>query len=201
MGRTISRTLLVCASVLVAALGAGGCCFGGGASCDPDSYVGHCEGRRYSVCRSERGYGFDFGSHVLEGECAADEECIDLGRSQVGCALAPATTCNPETFVGRCLGQTPVVCTSLSSWITGSYEVRGSACTGAYACVVDEGDATCLPTGGPPCPVDPSLGLGCVGNDVVACTPTASGGYVESFRQTCEHGCDPGGPPLGAHCR
>lgn len=176
-----------------------GCCFGGGASCDPNTYVAHCSGQRFSFCNHEVGYGFDFGSHLVEGDCAADEECLDLGMNQVGCALRPAQTCNPETFVGRCEGQSLIVCTAPSNLITENYVVRGSTCPANSTCAVIERNATCVPTSGPPCPLPAPQMNACVGNDVVVCTQGVGSATFESFRGICPSGCvEENG---FAHCR
>lgn len=158
--------------------------------CDASTYVGGCDGQRYSVCFRSSGVWTGEVEELIEGECAADEVCVEEGRNAAGCVLAPATRCDPDQHVGRCAGATPVVCTSPTSWIDESYEVRGSPCGQGSLCIVSEAGAGCSETVSEACPLPAGTEFGChAGNHVSCWLSPIEGRWVVAGGRTCEHDC------------
>lgn len=83
---------------------------------------------------------------AIEGQsCAAEEECLDLGRGRVGCVVPPARPCEPASFSGRCLGGGPTICARPDGFIESWYEVEGPPCTEPWrVCEMVHGLPTCV---------------------------------------------------------
>jgi hypothetical protein len=129
--------------VALLALFGSGCCGGFGETCDPETYVAHCDGAGYRDCQWGHAYGFDTGHHLAYTACLEGDACVDRGQGEVGCVRAPATPCDRETFVGRCEGDVPIQCAP-SDRLAPSYELAEPACSTDRVCAVVEGVARCV---------------------------------------------------------
>ena len=131
---------------LIASLFTAGCCFGGGWNeCDSSSHVGGCRGNHFAYCLRTSSPWTGEVEELMEGDCAADEVCVEPSPGMPGCVVAPATPCEQGQPGGRCDGDRPVLCMSPNSWITDSYLVHNAPCTNGWSCRVEEGYAACAP--------------------------------------------------------
>lgn len=122
------------------------CCLTGGwHECDSSTYAGGCRGNRFTYCAATGGSWSGSYEELVEADCGEGYVCVEPSPGLPTCAIAPGLPCDPETYVGRCDGDTPVICGSTHSWITDDYEVHGSPCTNGWHCRVDDRWATCVP--------------------------------------------------------
>lgn len=123
-----------------------GCCFGGGGrDCDSRSHVGGCRGDHYEYCLRTSDPWTGEHEELMEGDCAANEVCVESPVGFPACVVAPATRCAIDDHVGRCDGEVPVLCMSPNSWVTDTFVVHNAPCTDGWHCVVDDGHASCVP--------------------------------------------------------
>lgn len=91
---------------------------GCGKRCDPAAFKARCDGNVMEFCQSGEKYGIDFGTKVARTPCTTNNSCNDFGDGRLGCAHAPLTPCGPSTFKPTCDGDTPLTCTTPSSFVT-----------------------------------------------------------------------------------
>ena len=121
------RRLIAWTGLVVILLAAESCCLTGGwHECDSATYVGGCRGNHLTMClRTASPWSGEY-EELIDMDCGAGEVCIEAYPGGPACVVAPARRCDPETHVGHCDGNTPVVCMSPNSWVTENFEIRGS---------------------------------------------------------------------------
>jgi hypothetical protein len=133
------------ASGVVLALVSLSCCLTGGwHECDSSTYEGHCDGNRYSYCLWSGGSWSGEYEELLEGECAANEICVEPRPGAPVCIGATSRPCDPASFVERCEPTGVVRCSPPSSYVSETYEVWGPPCGAGSSCTVVDGHAACV---------------------------------------------------------
>lgn len=106
-----------------------------------------CDGNVAVGCAENTGKGLP-GNVIITTNCAAPTTCF-AGADYAVCALK-ADSCDPATFVQRCEGEVPVVCTDPGGDSEGkTFEIMGVPCSYGNTCIAggcaDPADMMCDP--------------------------------------------------------
>jgi hypothetical protein len=86
---------------------------------------------------------------LIEMDCGPDHVCVETMPRLPACVLAPAERCDPETYVGRCDGNEPIVCRTPNDWTSQPFVMSGGECLSGWRCTVESRQAACRPPAAP----------------------------------------------------